>query len=1041
MKKVLTLVSALSMVAGSAFAHDYSWSVGQNPSIKDGAVENTKGMLTYDGKKFTFTADEEDVVTVYVNNSSAEGDMIVTINGVENTVKKGAAVKLTQQVNAGPVDVQVSGSGYITKIEVESHAYREANDSIKSAQDVLNAKNAETAKYASDFSEFFTSVRGELNKQGVKIEKLIADLKGYKNEDLVSVKLASFKSDLDDIKEAIKKTVDDADAAMTSYKAIVDGQNAKDAQTAINNAKKTELAADALDVSADKKSVTNNGTSSYIYNFVPKLENDKVEKLVKSSAKRDWVDSEMAKVQAELDNTKTAALKSLNAFPKHFKAENNEATADFNAKFDADKAYVANLVARANVEVAYANHISTLAGDVKTLDAALAAGFDKTSLAGYDAWKVTVDELSKAIAKTDNRYKVTAADLKTTISDKCDVAVSSQTSYRKNIIGQSYTKLTTKLASVQTLLNDYSYKVSAKYQNEPETQKKYELEFAKIQNELNTIKAGYLNNDVEDAKLPTAWTNMVEQYTTRVKALEEQETAIKSKWTETESAQKNQVKADNNKKADVLYAKINTVRAYYDTQVLKIDGYKTFAPTESITDKINVRLKNLFDIVLDLEKAKDAIKTHLDDCNGKVDKATQVEFTQNEDAYRFKTTNWLDEANNVDKIGDIKTKIEAEVKAAIQAANQATLDYLYDSSKTGKEKFASVTGMQKLIDNAKGAVATGAENKEMSPKAATAFNKEYDEIAFKEVTINNEVKQVGKIQLAKDEIAKLLEDDGTPKIDLTAGTSAKNLVDQIAAINAKTLDLVSGAIEAVDDQLEDYKAKYKEIGTLKVDWSVAKADIANLYKKAHEADNSLTETAFEEKLDNVNKAVSAISEKLEKNAVSASTLDIEKELKDQKKELKIIKNYPLFVANNKAYDEANKLHKEVSDALAAAKTAVEALKDNVKAEFMPQLTAFDEKLAAENTALNAEKEDWTAQASNLAAVKTNLEAYKTQIANVLKAAQEANKVDESLDYNKDGEINDLDQRAAQDATIAGSIRLDTYFDWVNKFVDYQMNNK
>ena len=452
-------------------------------------------------------------------------------------------------------------------------------------------------------------------------------------------------------------------------------------------------------------------------------------------------------------------------------------------------------------------------------------------------------------------------------------------------------------------------------------------------------------------------------------------------------------------------------------------------------------MKNLFDIVLDLEKAKDAIKTHLDDCNGKVDKATQVEFTQNEDAYRFKTTNWLDEANNVDKIGDIKTKIEAEVKAAIQAANQATLDYLYDSSKTGKEKFASVTGMQKLIDNAKGAVATGAENKEMSPKAATAFNKEYDEIAFKEVTINNEVKQVGKIQLAKDEIAKLLEDDGTPKIDLTAGTSAKNLVDQIAAINAKTLDLVSGAIEAVDDQLEDYKAKYKEIGTLKVDWSVAKADIANLYKKAHEADNSLTETAFEEKLDNVNKAVSAISEKLEKNAVSASTLDIEKELKDQKKELKIIKNYPLFVANNKAYDEANKLHKEVSDALAAAKTAVEALKDNVKAEFMPQLTAFDEKLAAENTALNAEKEDWTAQASNLAAVKTNLEAYKTQIANVLKAAQEANKVDESLDYNKDGEINDLDQRAAQDATIAGSIRLDTYFDWVNKFVDYQMNNK
>ena len=1041
MKKVLTLVSALSMVAGSAFAHDYAWSVDKTPSTdKNGVVENTKGMLKYDGKKFTFTADDDDVVTVDVNNSNASSTMIVVIGGVKNEVKEGTAVTLTQKVNAGEVAIEVTGTGYVTKIAVESQAYRDANAAVKHAQDVLNAKNAETAKYASDFSEFFTSVRGELNKQGVKIEKLIADLKGYKNEDQVSAKLDGFKSDLSTIEAAIAQIVTDADAAMASYKAIVDGQNAKDAQTAINNAKKTELAADALDVSADKKSVTNNGTSSYIYNFVPKLKNNEVEKLVKSSAKRDWVDSEMAKVQTELDNTKAAALKSLNAFPERFKPENKEAAADFNTKFDEDKAYVANLVARANVEVAHANHISTLASDVKTLDAALAAGFDKTSLGDYDAWKETVDGLSKAIAKTDNRYKVTAADLKTTISDKCDAAVASQTSYRRNIIGQSYGKLTTKLASVQTLLNDYSYKVSAKYQNEPETQKKYELEFAKIQNELDSIKAGYMNNTVDDAKLPTAWTNMVEQYTTRVKALEEQETAIKSKWTETESAQKAQVKSDNEKKANELIATINTVRAYYDTQVLKIDGYKTFAPTNSIADKINVRLKNLFDIVLGLENEKKAINDHLTDCNGKVDKATQVEFTQNEDAYRFKTTNWLDKANKVDKIGDIETKIKAEVKAAIEAANQATLDYLYDDGKTGKEDFASVTGMQSLIDDAKGAVDTGAENKEMSPDAAKAFNKEYDEIAFKEVTINNVTTQVGKIQKAKDEIEKLL-DKGTPKIDLTAGTSAKNLVDQIVAINAKTLDLVSDAIKRVTDQLDEYKKKYKEIDTLKVDWSVAKADFDNLFKKAQEANEKLTRTEFEKKLDDVNKAVSKISKELEDNATTALSLDIEQKLNDQKRELKIIKCYPLYDANNKAYDEASKLHKEVSDALAAAKTAVEALKDNVKAEFMPQLTAFDDKLAAENTALNAKNEDWTAQASNLAAVKTTLEAYKTQIANVLKAAQEANKVDESLDYNKDGEINDKDHRAAQDDTTNGVITLDTYYDWVNKFVDYQTNNK
>lgn len=1052
MKKVLTLVSALSMVAGSAFAHDYAWSVGKTPSTdKDHNVAGCVG-LKYNNNVYSFKAAENDEVHVKVFND-AISDIEVVIGKTSHKVLKGEAAELTHNVgknveNPGKdvdVEITVPGTAYVTEIVVESEAYRQANAAVKSAQDVLNAKNAETAKYASNFSEFFTSVRGELNKQGVEIEKLIADLKGYKNEDQVSVKLAGFKADLATIETDIAQIVTDAEAAMTSYKAIVDGQNAKDAQTAINNAKKTELAFDALEVSADKKSVTNNGTSDYIYNFKPEVKNNKVVKLVKSSAKRDWVDSEMAKVQAELDNTKAAALKSLNAFPKHFTAEKNETAADFNAKFAADKAYVANLVARANVEVAHADHISTLAGDIKTLDAALAAGFDKTSLGGYDTWKETVDELSKAIAKTDNRYKVTADDLKTTISDKCNSAVASQTKYRKDIIGQSYNKLTTKLAGVQTKLNDYSYKVSAKYQNEPQTQQEYELKFAKIQNELNSIKDGYLDKNVEDAKLPTAWTNMVEQYSARVSALETQEGNIETLWKATQSAQKDKVTELNKQKANELYATIDAARAYYDAQVLKINGYKTFEPTKSIADKIDVRLKNLFDIVLKLEDTKKAITDELTKCNENVAKAPDVEFDQTKDEYRFDKTKWLTEDKNTDVIGGIKAEIVAEVKVAIDEANKATYAYLYDAYNDGTEAFATVTGMQYLINVAKDKVQTGADNKEMSAAAATSFKTAYDEIADKFEVINKVKTQVGKIEVAKAKIGELAP-GGVPTVDAEVpaeGKVAKNLVDQIAAINAQTLDLVPAAIKGVDTELTSYKDQYKAIGKLKVDWSVAKADIANLYLKAKEADASLDETTFEKRLDAVNTAVTEISADLEKKATSATTVAeaTAEKLAKQTEELKIINNYPLYVANNKAYDEANKLHKEVSDALAAAKTAVEALKDNVKAEFMPQLTAFDGKLAAESTALNTKNEDWTAQASNLAAVKTNLEAYKTQIADILKAAQEANKVDESLDYNKDGEINDLDQRAAQDATIAGSIRLDTYFDWVNKFVDYQMNNK
>ena len=1060
MKKVLTLVSALSMVAGSAFAHDYAWTgLGENPKLdKNGYVVGCAG-LEYKNNVYSFEAEVNDVIEVLVNNKK-DTDIHVVIGGTTYTVEKSKSVKLTHKVvgSGSKISIEIPGDAYVSGITVTSAAYNTALEDVAATRTALNDANAKTAQYATmekgKFAEFFTAVRAELNKNGVEIETLDVELKklkaanGFKNSTIGGEGQATLKKFQDDLKTVcgnIDKVVRNAENAKTSYDAIVGSQNAKDAQAAIDNAKKTELAADALAVSADKKTVTNNGTSDYIYNYVPHITNKKVDKLIKSSAKRDWVDSEMAKIQAELDNTKAAALKSLNAFPKHFMAENSETSADFNAKFDADKAYVANLVARANVEVAHADHISTLAGDIKTLDKALASGFDKTSLGGYDAWKVTVDELSKAIAKTDNRYKVTADDLKTTISDKCNSAVASQTKYRKDIIGQSYEKLTTKLAGVQTKLNDYSYKVAAKYQNEPKTQQEFELKFAAIQTKLNELKAGYMNKTVEDAKLPTAWTNMVEQYSTRVSALDTQEGDIEKLWKETQSDQKDQVTKLNDKKANELYATIDDARAYYDAQVLKINGYKTFEPTKSVKDKIDVRLKNLFDIVLKLENTKKAIADELKKCNDNVAAAPEVEFDQTKDEYRFNKNKWLTEDKSTDVVGGIKTEIVTEVKAAIDEANKATYAYLYNKDNKGTEAFATVTGMQKLINVAKDKVQTGADNKEMSAAAAASFKTAYDEIANKFEVINKVNTQVGKIEVAKAKIGELAP-GGVPTVDAEVpaeGKVAQNLVDQIAAINAQTLDLVPAAIKRVDTELASYKKQYEDIGKLKVDWSVAKADIANLYLKAKEADASLDETTFEKRLDAVNTAVTEISADLEKKATSATTVAkaTAEKLAKQTEELKIINNYPLYVANNKAYDEANKLHKEVSDALAAAKTAVEALKDNVKAEFMPQLTAFDGKLAAESTALNAKNEDWTAQASNLAAVKTNLEAYKTQIADILKAAQEANKVDESLDYNKDGEINDLDQRAAQDATIAGSIRLDTYFDWVNKFVDYQMNNK
>lgn len=66
MKKVLTLVSALSMVAGSAVAHDYSWSVDKTPSTDKG--HNVAGCvgLKYNNNVYSFKAEENDEVHVQV---------------------------------------------------------------------------------------------------------------------------------------------------------------------------------------------------------------------------------------------------------------------------------------------------------------------------------------------------------------------------------------------------------------------------------------------------------------------------------------------------------------------------------------------------------------------------------------------------------------------------------------------------------------------------------------------------------------------------------------------------------------------------------------------------------------------------------------------------------------------------------------------------------------------------------------------------------------------------------------------------------------
>lgn len=1108
MKKVLTLVSALSMVAGSAVAHDYNWSVDKTPSTDKG--HNVAGCvgLKYNNNVYSFKAEENDEVHVQVLND-AISDIDVVIGKTSYKVLKGEAVELTHNVGKDvDVEITVPGTAYITKISVVSVAGGYVKGLIKDAQTALNDANKATAAYAAgDRAPFFTAVRSQLNAQGVEIEKinvelreLLASNKAY----AVSNKKDAIETALNKIKAEITKIKNNAANAVTTLEKILGSTNATAALGEINKAKTTSLVnpsflqaykADGKTVAtklSDVKVIKGNDSDDakpYIYNFKPtEIKSGKVT-WGKAGLKRDWVETEIAAIEKEYSGVKTAIIaKMAEEFEKtanSFQAAGNT-EGELSALYDAVKNSVGYMTERIHVEVLHAAHISELASDVTTLDGVIGDfGYPNNDEAKYNEWKSNVNDLKNAIADATTRHSENSVNIlnadksvKGAIADICTSAQTTQASYRNNILKTAYTKVKAEFDKVQNKLNEYSYKISAKYENEKEIQQEYEKKFAELQNSLNGIEALYKGKpdpygNVNEPDMPAAWNYMVTHYSDRLVELNTKSSALDGMWNATIQAQQTQVIADNNKALETLTAQIKGVRDYYDVQVAKIAGYREFVPSSSATEAINTSLKELFNIVLGLEAKQDEINKKVEKCNTASKNATDVEFNADSDQYRFKSVTTDSNGKNVSyetAVADIKTAIEAEVKVAIEKANEATLKYIYlsrNSYITGTETYASVKGLRDLIGNKQLLKDENYVDRDMSSAAATAFKNEYAHVDWNKVSekqpdgTTKDV-QKGYIALAEEMIKPLLTvgtytESGNQLVVTTATTCAEadaaipaagkvaaNLVDQIASIKSLYLDPAKKAIDDIDTELVSYEDQYKKIGELKIKWTVDKANLDELAKKASAADPSMTKENFEGELNAINTEIKSISAQLEANATSATKVaeKTAETLKAQGIALAKLEKYDVWFANKQAKTEADKLYAEVVNNLQGAKDALAKMNENVQAKYGP---AFDQNTTdLENAKVTLDKavvDDLDATTANIAAAKGVLETIKNEIAATLKAAQEANKVDESLDYNKDGEINDLDQRAVLNNVVDGVVVLDTYFDWLNKFINYQKENK
>ena len=233
MKKVFTLVSALSMVAGSAVANDFDWTGLEEPQLEAGThfVKGTQSNLTYENQAFSFKVKKGDKVQLGVNGENLN----ITVNGSKLSASlEGGKISFVAEAD-GDVVLKLGTDTAIKSIYVESDNYRLAEKLIKTVgMAAINKATVDIADYSTmidkdnqnlSFDGFFTSVKEEINLEAQKVAQMEAELVTAKAGNTVDKLLAkglatSLENRLNAVKTAVEKIVKDAEAAKQNYDKI-----------------------------------------------------------------------------------------------------------------------------------------------------------------------------------------------------------------------------------------------------------------------------------------------------------------------------------------------------------------------------------------------------------------------------------------------------------------------------------------------------------------------------------------------------------------------------------------------------------------------------------------------------------------------------------------------------------------------------------------------------------------------------------------------------------------------------------------------------
>lgn len=1023
MKKILTLMAAMSACAGTAMASDFNFA---NPTVdakEDGSA------LTYNetAKAFSFTVTAEDEITL-----TATGAVTVKLNGTALSAVDGK-YKATAD---GELTIEL-GTSAVTKIVVVSSNSRLVQAEIEKAQVKMGEAIAAVAKYVG-YGDFYNAVQAEISKAGQKVQDVKAKLAVLKetnsvtddNRETLIAELTSTTLLADGNYGAVKmaeNAVAEAETTFALFNKIIDTDAKENALNALTHANGPANQGEWIHYKGEKINNTNLFTHNLkaVKNnlgFVTGTELD--------GFKTTWIESEWKNLNDEVNITiKNAAVAELGKFPKAF-VENDEQA--FIEMYQEVVEKLRNVIARANFERDNLKTVNDLTAKVNKVDAALKAGapFVLDADNDFTLLKEQITAMQTEINSSENRYMYSQDNFSEFVNTISGVSTKLDGFYTE-LVGKARTDLQAKLKAAQENLTKVSYEVSAKYEHESATQKEYQKQFSEQQNKLDKVK-----NDVKASTFPTVQTD----YNTFVDQVSNINKKVDEIWGTTLSSQKAEINTHNQAAKNQIFKAIDAVRADYSLYVEKINTWINDDATKKAATDLKANLNELFSIVNGLDDMKAEVTEAVDKMTENIKKESDEEFgahyEANKNIYRLtedKVTGYLNSTKTVsDAIYD-------ELKEAATTANDKAYDFVKTNTGYGVKSIRWATN---LISDAKRNVKTGDKNEKMSVEAADKFKAAYDKIAQKDLTAPKGEQGEGYVKIAETEIERLYHYD-INKADFKDNILADKVVKNKEGkreLPEQYIAPVETAVNALNKELASYTAQYKDIYALKVDWNTAKAKEDELQAKVdawEKANNVAAENHF-----NVNKELTLVNEdlantlkNLEKGCLTATKCQ---DATDKAKENYAVKMYMIqhfteAKANEAAAPVVSAKVAEVEKAIADARTKVAVYADDIKNKANADLNTIEGKLTDLKKSIDLSVEKNTI-AANKDGFIANLTTLAGDVTKVLEAAAQAAK-DADLDYNGDGKV-DVKDLVDADADFQNTGDGFTFYKFLDAYLEY-----